>query len=280
MADSMGCGDGGAQRPSRLGGEQDGAGAGTVPSACDEADRWRRRALELAQAQTRERQRLAAGLHDDIAQTLAAASLTLGQLRRRAHAEDTDTEALLDELRQLLRCAVQATRRASAELRGPLLPSSPELRAALEGLALQAESSAGVRVHVQLESPVLPDEPACDVMLQVARELLLNVCKHARARNAVLRLRARRGGCLLSVADDGVGLPAATTWRRFDHRIGAGHGLVHASAQLRALGGGLQLRSRPGLGTVARLHVPLAAQAPHGCAAAACPPAVARSAWA
>lgn len=278
MADSMECGDGGAQRPSRPGGGQDGAGAGTAPSACDEADRWRRHALELAQAQTRERQRLAAGLHDDIAQTLAAASLTLGQLRRRAHAEGT--EALLDELRQLLRCAVQATRRASAELRGPLLPSSPELRAALEGLASQAESSAGVRVHVQLESPALPDEPACDVMLQVARELLLNVCKHARARNAVLRLRARRGGCLLSVADDGVGLPAATIWRRFDHHTGAGHGLVHASAQLRALGGGLQLRSRPGLGTVARLHVPLEAQAPHGCAAAACPPAVAGSVWA
>jgi signal transduction histidine kinase len=248
MAESRGCGDGGA-----------------LPSCCEAALRWRHRALDLAQAQSRERQRLAAGLHDDIGQTLAAASLTLGQLQRLARSEATET--LLDELRQLLRCAVQATRRASAELRGPLCPAS-ELRAALEGLARQAESGAGVRVHVQVESPALPAEPAQDVLLHVARELLLNVCKHARARNAVLRLRARRGECCLAVADDGVGLPAATTWRRFDHHTGAGHGLVHASAQLRALGGGLQLRSRPGLGTVARLHVPLEVQAPQGCAAA------------
>ena len=220
-------------------------------AAGGEAQRWRRRALELVQAQDRERERLAAGLHDDIGQTLAAATLTLGQLQRLVSAEPA--QALLAELRQLLRGAVQATRSACTELRGPL-PAATDLRPALEDIARHAESVAGVRVHVQAGAAPLPPEPALGVLLRVARELVLNVCKHARTRHAVLRLRWRRGDWSLSVADDGVGLRTVGTVRRFEP--GAGHGLAHAAAQLRALGGALQLRSRPGRGTVVRLRLP------------------------
>jgi signal transduction histidine kinase len=93
-----------------------------------------------------------------------------------------------------------------------------------------------------------------DVAFRVARELVNNVQRHAGARRAVVRLRAGDGGWLLTVADDGVGFDVARVAGRFGPE--GGYGLASALAQVRAVGGRLVLRSRPGRGTVARLWVP------------------------
>jgi signal transduction histidine kinase len=225
--------------------------------AAREVALWRRRAFEAVQAQGRERERIAAGLHDDIGQTLAVAALKLGQLR--THVPPGDGASLLDELRVLLGQAAQATRSATFELSCPLLQQLG-LRAALASLAQRAEARAGLRVHLRVPEPLPPlAEPVLGVLYRVARELLFNVCKHARARHAELRLRTGRMGCWLAVADDGVGFCVAERAGRFGPE--GGYGLVSAVAQVQAVGGRLALRSRPGQGTVARLWVPAGPEA-------------------
>lgn len=227
------------------------------PPACcrterDIAQLWQRRAFDAVMAQGRERERIAAGLHDDIGQTLSMAALKLGELQ--LHAGTAPAQALIAELRQLLGQAIKATRSATFELSCPLL-AQLGLHTALDSMVRRAEAQGGPRVRLRgQESHAGLEEPVLGVVFRVARELVFNVCKHAQAQHAELRLRGGPRGLMLTVADDGIGFQVGHPSARFGPD--GGYGLVSAMAQAHAVGGRLILRSRIGRGTVARLWVP------------------------
>ncbi|MFN3304844.1 MAG: ATP-binding protein [Roseateles sp.] len=114
-----------------------------------------------------------------------------------------------------------------------------------------------------------------EVLQQVLEQLLENACLHAfRGRDGGrLRVDARFGDAdrlVLTVRDDGQGMPAADVARAFEPFFttafgqgGSGLGLFVAHSFVTGLlGGSLQLDSQPGQGTTVRMEVPLRADAP------------------
>jgi signal transduction histidine kinase len=222
-----------------------------APSARREAEHWRRLAFDAVRAQGLERERIAAGLHDDIGQTLAVAALRLGQLQTQVPA---DARELVAEVRSLLADAARATRSATFELSCPLL-AQLGLRAALDGVVRRAQSTTATALALQGEEPARALSPTVlGVVFRVTRELVHNALRHAQAGHALLRLRGHGGGWQVTVADDGRGFDVRAACGRFGPQ--GGYGLASAQAQVQAVGGRLQLRSQPGRGTVARLWVP------------------------
>ncbi|MDZ7589272.1 MAG: PAS domain S-box protein [Rubrivivax sp.] len=214
---------------------------------------WRGLAHDALLAQGRERERIAAGLHDDIGQTLAMVGFKLGELGQGLQSEEA--LRLISELRSLVGQAARATRTATFELSCPLLEQLG-LKAALESVARTAESNLPLRVCVEGNDPVpaLP-EPMLGVVYRVVRELLLNVRKHAQATQASVRLHGSARAFRVEVSDNGIGFDASPDARRFSPQ--GGYGLVSASAQLQALGGRLELQSAPHAGTRALMVLPL-----------------------
>lgn len=228
--------------------------AATLVEAQALARLWQGRAFDAMLALGREREHIAAGLHDDIGQTLSVAALKLGELQLQLQGTDGAAPALVTELRQLLGQAARATRSATFELSCPLL-GQLGLHAALDSVARRAEAHSRLQVTLRSrESGPDLEEPVLGVVFRIARELVFNVGKHAQAQHAELRLRRDARGLGLTVADDGVG------FQPHDRPAGfgpdGGYGLVSAMVQAQALGGRLVLRSRIGRGTVARLWVP------------------------
>lgn len=218
----------------------------------DIALQWQQRAFDAVLAQGRERERIAAGLHDDIGQTLSVAALKLGELQ--LHAGTAPAQTLIAELRQLLGQAIKATRSATFELSCPLL-AQLGLHTALDSMVRRAEAQGGPRVCLrEAQGEANLQEPVLGVVFRVARELVFNICKHAQAEHAELRLRGGPRGLVLTVADDGIGFQVGDPHARFGPH--GGYGLLSAMAQVHAVGGRLVLRSRIGHGTVARLWVP------------------------
>lgn len=209
-------------------------------------------AFELAAVEARERERLADGLHDDVGQLLALVRFKLGQLA--ASSEPGGGDPVLQELRALLGEAAEATRRATFELRSPVLQQLG-LQAAFESLAERMQRLGGLQIELRgvLPGPALP--PAVQsVVFRVVRELLLNVHKHAQARQAVVT-QGRTGDRLrIEVHDDGVGFARGSGPWRFSAE--GGYGLHSAEAQIAAMGGGLTVTSRLGQGTQAQLWLP------------------------
>jgi signal transduction histidine kinase len=86
----------------------------------------------------------------------------------------------------------------------------------------------------------------------ILSNLLRNAIKHSAPRAVLVHLQGDRDGLVLTVTDDGKGFDISTVW-------GRGLGLISMQERLDALGGTLEIRSKPGEGTRVEAHVALRA---------------------
>lgn len=211
-------------------------------------------AYEITVAEARERERIALGLHDEIGQFLTLARLKLGELRQCTSAEASG--ALLDDIGALLAQASRATRSATFDLSSPVLRLG--LEQALRSLADRLVRDSRLQVDFECEPapPPLP-EAVLAVVFRSVRELCLNVQKHACAHLVSITTRCDGSHLSISVSDDGVGFHAPLARGAFS-RAG-GFGLASTQMQMQAIGGRLDIRSGPDLGTCATIVLPVAA---------------------
>ena len=194
-----------------------------------------------------ERNRLAAELHDSVGALLFAIGSGVAGL--------DDAVGADPELRSRLARLQEQASEASAALRDSLrtLRASPATLAL--SVVLRADCSAfSDRTGLPAELVMLDDDPPAlppsrtEVVVAAVREALLNVEKHAHAAAVVVCVASRPdGGLIVTVTDDGVGLPP-------DHR--AGIGLATTTEALARLGGALRVLPDQQGGTVWRLELP------------------------
>jgi signal transduction histidine kinase len=87
-------------------------------------------------------------------------------------------------------------------------------------------------------------------IVQIIKEALSNVGRHARARNCKVTLRARPGLASLTVEDDGAGFDTSQEAKY-------GQGLRNLRDRVHQLGAQLRLESAPHVGTAVKIDVPL-----------------------
>jgi signal transduction histidine kinase len=194
---------------------------------------------EALTVEERERQRLAAYLHDEPLQLLVAAQQEL-QEARAGSAEAIELAA------RHIGDAVGDLRQTIAHVH-PLPLEQVGLGALLPAVTRQL-------CRGRLESSVCIEPTLCVVddglVYSLARELVTNVVKHAEAGRLELTLGAREGRVVLQVADDGVGFDQAAV--PVDGHVG----LALAAHRARAAGGELTVESAPGGGTRVRVCLP------------------------
>lgn len=216
-------------------------------------------ALELSQAEDRERKRLAEILHDDLQQVLAAAKFHLGMMNVRTRG-DTEMEEMAVQIDALLKEAIGKSRSLSHELSPAVLYQS-DLGETFEWLARQLHSKHGLTVHVEIRGQIDPQsEPLRAFLYRAAQEILFNVVKHAQVEEARLRLQRIGSRVWLTISDRGRGFnPKAL------HRAG-GFGLLSIHERVQLLGGRMKIRSMAGKGSTFLISVPdaqIAEDPPH-----------------
>jgi len=211
-------------------------------------------AIEYSRAQTDqqrlglmdERERIAKELHDGIIQSLFAVGMGLqGTALMTGSADVADRiERAVGELDRVIR----DLRNYIFGLRPGIL-ADRTLDGALKTLGdeVRRDSTLEVSVEVEPEAASLLASRSHDIV-QLTREALSNIARHAHARRAWVRLANGAGNVVLTVEDDGVGFdPKSRT---------AGNGLRNMRGRAEALHGRLQITSRSGKGTRLRLTVP------------------------
>ncbi len=201
-------------------------------------------------AQESERLRVARELHDEIGQSLTAVAL-----RAERAAGELPTQApALREIVETVHHSLDDVRRIARELRPEALDDLG-LVDALISLCLRMERQGSVRVSRELEGGLPPLSPEVElVVYRVAQEALTNAFRHAQA--SQVRVSLRRGQAegaraeddvVLSVADDGRGLPAL-----LPNQAG---GLAGMRERAILIGAELEIDSPPGAGVEVRLTV-------------------------
>ena len=205
--------------------------------------------LELSRAEDRERKRLAEILHDDLQQQLAAAKFHLSLLGHRVP-KDKGVRDAVAQLDQILKDAIEKSRSLSHELSPAVLYQS-DLGETFEWLARQLKTKHGLTVHVESRGRIdSPSEALKIFLFKTAREILFNIVKHARVREARLRIQRLRGSLWLTISDQGQGFDPRSLGKT------GGFGLLSIRERIELLGGRLKIRSAKGRGSTFLIVVP------------------------
>jgi PAS domain S-box-containing protein len=207
-------------------------------------------AFDAVVAEERERRRIAAGLHDQIGQSLALTRMKLASLR-----DNVDGAALgaVAEAMALLDGSIADTRTLTFELSPPVLYDLG-LKEALAWLVETLEKQHGLRVELVDDGTPKPlAEATAALLFRAVRELLMNVLKHADTWTARVVLSSRDDHVSVRVEDRGVGFDTSSP----AGNAGSGFGLFSVHEQIRRLGGTVEILSRAGEGTRVTVRVPL-----------------------
>ncbi len=206
-----------------------------------------RLSAELVLAEERERRKLARYLHDEIGQLLAVARRTLPK--------DDGESSTGPSTRALIESAIQKTRNLTVELSSPVLYELG-LSEAIASLEDQTPGIEQLCFHYDTDPkvPILSEDTNI-VLFRIARELIMNVIKHARASNLWVSLKSTGSAVEITIEDDGIGFSAAGAGQRFGRR--GTFGFFTIRQQLNQIGGDFVVESEPGRGTRASVQVPL-----------------------
>ena len=207
--------------------------------------RLRERLLGRAlDAESAERRRMAAELHDGPVQDVAGLALSLG-----AAAETREAAAVL-------RGAVSSLRTSMSAIR-PAAPTRDGLGPALDDASARARA-AGLETVVHVPDRVDASPTALLAVVRFVREAVWNAVKHAGATRVEVSVTSSVAGVRVVVSDDGAGFDPAVV-------VDGGRSGHLGTTLLREVaedtGGSLVLRTAPGSGTVWELVVPADAEA-------------------
>lgn len=215
----------------------------------DLAEQRARLLTRLVKAQEDERARIAADVHDDPVQVLAAVDLRLGVLRRRIAEQAPALNDSVAVLRDMI-----AT--ANDRLRNLLFELEPPARRTGLGNALADAAEwifGGTDVRWEVTGDRSHDLPETELITayRVAKEAIVNVRKHADARRVVIDVR-HDDAVSVTVRDDGRGIGPD------DERERPGHlGIASMRDRAQAAGGSLEVRRLDTGGTEVRLRLPV-----------------------
>jgi len=212
-------------------------------------------ALEYGRAQAElnrlsvldERERIGRELHDGVIQSLF--SVGMGLQATASRSRDPEVESRVE-------AAVGEIDRAIRDLRNYIFGLRPgiladrQLEQALEDLAREFEDKSGVTTVTDIDGTVAAElAPRAADLVQLTREALSNVGKHAQATTCRVSLHRDGDYAVLEIDDDGQGFDPAAPH--------TGLGLRNLSDRGAAIGGRVAVESKAGEGTTVHIAIPI-----------------------
>ena len=193
-----------------------------------------------------ERERIAKELHDGIIQSLFAVGMNLQSTALMSGSTETSSrvEGAVGELDRVIR----DLRNYIFGLRPGIL-ADRHLDQTLQELGAEIQKRSPTQVEVEVDAELAAGVSSnAHQIVQLTREALSNVARHAQAGRALVRLARKGNNAVLVIEDDGVGFDV--------RRDSAGNGLRNMRERAAAMGGTLRVTSKAGKGTRLSLTFP------------------------
>jgi len=204
---------------------------------------------QLNETLEEEIKRIAYAVHDEAGQLLVAVHLALAEV---AMGMPEAQQAQFTRIKELLNEVEKHLRRYSHELRPTILDDLGWI-AAVRFLADGISKRANLPIHIDATVSGRLPTAIETTLYRLVQEALTNAVKHAKASNVWIRAWREDFTQCCTIRDDGAGfkIPRGPGTHR------KGLGLVAMRERVSAIGGTLQIESRPGHGTEVSIRLPL-----------------------
>ncbi|MGK9116823.1 ATP-binding protein [Olivibacter jilunii] len=210
------------------------------------------RSILVLEGQEEERKRIAMNIHDGIGQMLTSlkfqtASIDLSKTK--------ETEQKLLDINKLIKDIIQEVRIVTFNLKPPVL-SDYGLVAGLKNLVQEIDKLSNNRLifenitdFQQRLSPKVENN-----IYRIVQEAVNNAIKYANSPTVLVSLEHNTDELILTIKDTGVGFESKSTDL---FHADYGHGFLNMQERATYINGKLLIESKPGLGTIIKLFVPL-----------------------
>jgi signal transduction histidine kinase len=205
----------------------------------------------LQNVQEEERARLAHDLHDELGSILVSSKMDMSWAYNRLKDKEPLVAQRLARAMTVIDEGVDIKRRIIEDLR-PTVLDNLGLPAALEWYVNQIGQRGNLKCTLSIDPAEVDLPDAVGIALfRVVQEALTNIVRHANAANAWITMEYRDDRMLLTIRDDGAGLPKGAERKRLSH------GILGMRQRITSLRGEFAIDSPAGGGTVVRVSVPL-----------------------
>jgi len=206
---------------------------------------------EILKVSEREQRRIGHDLHDGLCQHLTATALAGEVLHERLTAKSLPEAADAGKVVELVEEGITLARNFARGLY-PVEMEAEGLMAAFQELAANITKGAKVACVFECETPVLIHESTVATHLyRIAFEAVRNAIRHGKPKRIGITLAEREGLLILTVEDDGVGLPESKP-------DGAGLGIRIMAHRAAMVGGSFSIEPAPTGGTIVTCSLPKA----------------------
>jgi PAS domain S-box-containing protein len=219
-----------------------------IPEGRDITER-RQLEREVLRASEAERERIGRDLHDSLGQNLTGIACLGKALEQRLAARGQADAASAAEIVALVNQTIDLTR-ALAKGLCPVGLTPDALMHSLRDFAEGVTERLGVSCRFSADPPiVVHDSTAAGNVFRIVQEAVNNAMRHGNARSVDIRIRQVDDQAVLTIEDDGVGLPEAPRPRE-------GLGLHIMKYRAGMIGASLDVRRGDGGGTVVTCRLP------------------------
>ncbi len=196
----------------------------------------------------KERNTIARELHDSIAQSLSCLKIKLSILQMDLSNLTKEQTSIIEEMREEVNVAYSQLRELLTTFRLKL--DGLGFLPALENTIMDYNKKIGTQIRFSYELPANTISIHQSIhLIQIIRELLNNVYKHAKASNVTLNLSIKDNNIFLVITDDGCGFSTSQESSRY--------GLKIIGDRTQSLSGKWNIISSPGQGTQFYLTFPI-----------------------
>ncbi len=216
----------------------------------------RRLASDIVLTEQNERQRIGQMLHDDLQQQLFVIKTDLKLLQKEHPTlKGEDGIDLLQNIILLLDDSIQATRDLSSTIGLPKFKGK-NLMEAMTWLIEYMEGMHDLKVEVKVDDQIrLQRNELIILLIQMIRELLFNIVKHAGVDEARVTISRTQNNLRIRVEDDGVGFDVSTLSQSTNEVVS--YGLKTIRERLSLFDSQIDIDSKPKGGTRVTLLMPL-----------------------
>jgi signal transduction histidine kinase len=210
-----------------------------------------------------ERARVARELHDGAVQSLIAMEMQVDVVRRQAEAQSSPIAEELARIQGLLREEVLKLRELMQQMKSLEVDSLNFARFLVDTAErFQRETGIGARFVTEVERLHMPPR-VCRELARIVQEGLVNVRKHSKAKECLVRFSETSTHWVLTIEDNGKGFPFDGTLKPADSPT-LGKGPTVILERVRLIDGELTIESNAGRGARLEIRVPKHRDAEYG----------------